>query len=350
MAWFSRKERSTSESSSWVRSLGWFVLACAIGAAIWYGQRRPAIEIPRTVTVYAFSAMDDVLADAILPAFQKHWRDRTGERVEFITTFAGSGAITREILGKIPVEVALLSSEIDAARLANRGMTSGRVWERLPRRGIVTRSPMVILVRAGNPKEIHSFADLLREGMRVVHCDPLTSGAGEWSILSMHAALQRLPGGAAQAAAGRDRLRDRIVSSEPSARAALVAFTRGGKGDALITYEREWLSLDADRRRDLQIVYPRTTLMSEHLVVRLDKNIDPNKRAVVDGLVEFLWSEEAQALFAADGFMGPDPAATARGEFGTVLTLDDLGGPAEAERKILAPWLRRPPAPAVPTD
>ena len=316
------------------------VLFCA---AVWYGQRRTGIELPRTVTIYAFSAMDGVLQEAVLPGFQRQWQARTGERIEFITTIAGSGAITREIINKIPVELALLSSEIDALRLVERGIVSGGSWRHSPRRGVVTRSPMIILVRAGNSEGIESFEDLLREGVEIVQCDPLTSGAGEFSLLSFYAAARRRSDGAEdQALARLHELQDHIVATEPSARAALIAFTDGGRGDALITYEREWLGLDPERRSALQVVYPETTLNSEHLVIRIDKNIDPDKRDLIDALIEYLWSEEAQARFEAFGFMRSDPEAAPSPEFAEVLTLDDLGGPDEAQRRVLSHWLRQP--------
>lgn len=285
--------------------------------------------------------MTEALRDAVLPGFQREWQARSGKRVEFITTFAGSGAIIRDIVNRIPVEVAIVSSEIDVQRLADRGITSARGVKHLPREGVVTRSPMVILVRAGNPRNIGSFEDLLRPGVELVHCDPRTSGAGEWALLSFYAALRR-SGDAELALAGLESLRDHIVTTEASARAALVAFTTGGKGDALITYEREWLGLDPERRGMLDVVYPATTVNSAHPVLRLDRNTAQDKRELIDALVDYLWSDEAQASFEAHGFVRADPRAAPRGKFTELVTLDDLGGPRVAQRDILASWLRNP--------
>jgi hypothetical protein len=49
---------------------------------------------PRTVIFYGFSILGEVMNQAIFPAFQKQWEGQTGERVEFISSFAGSGTVT----------------------------------------------------------------------------------------------------------------------------------------------------------------------------------------------------------------------------------------------------------------
>ena len=47
--------------------------------------------LPRTVVFYGFSILGEALNEDVLPEFARRWRARTGERVEFVTSFAGSG-------------------------------------------------------------------------------------------------------------------------------------------------------------------------------------------------------------------------------------------------------------------
>ena len=69
-----------------------------------------------------------------------------------------------------------------------------------------------------------------------------------------------------------------------------------GTGDALITYEQDALLAHA-RGAALEVVIPRSTVMSEHVVVIVDPNVKPWEREVVEAFVAFLWSEEAQNAF-----------------------------------------------------
>ena len=66
---------------------------------------------PRTIILYGFSILGDVMNDAIFPAFQAEWQAKTGERVEFISSFAGSGTLTNQLIMGVPAELALLSLE-----------------------------------------------------------------------------------------------------------------------------------------------------------------------------------------------------------------------------------------------
>src|SRR5512135_540395 len=57
---------------------------------------------PRTVIFYGFSILGEVMHEAIFPAFQEEWQARTGEQVEIISAFSGSGTITNQIIMGVP--------------------------------------------------------------------------------------------------------------------------------------------------------------------------------------------------------------------------------------------------------
>ena len=149
----------------------------------------------------------------------------------------------------MPAQVALLSLELDAERLAKAGVIAAGSWRRLPHGGVVNRTPFVLVVRQGNPKGIHDFSDLARPGVRVVHPDPLTSGGANWAILAEYGAgrPRRRPGGpAARPATGPCAgVWRNVVAQAASARAARTQF-ENGFGDVLVTYEQDVLK-DAAR-------------------------------------------------------------------------------------------------------
>jgi len=134
----------------------------------------------QTIVLYGFSILESVITESIFPIFQKKWRAQTGQEIEMIGSFAGSGTITNQLIMGVPAELAILSTELDAKRLVKAGTLHTETWKQLPHGGVINRTPFVIVVRPGNPKKIHDFSDLARPGIHIVHPDPLTSGAANW--------------------------------------------------------------------------------------------------------------------------------------------------------------------------
>jgi sulfate transport system substrate-binding protein len=301
-------------------------------------------RLPRTLVFYGFSILGEALDDAVLPAFVRDWEARTGERVAVVTAFAGSGTITNQIVMGVPADLALLSLELDAERLAKAGVVRAGSWRRLPHSGVVNRTPFILLVRPGNPKGIRDFTDLGRPGVRVVHPDPMTSGGAMWGLLAEYGSGFRRGGPQAgyQTLLGVWR---NVVAQAASARAARTQF-ENGFGDVLVTYEQEALK-DGGKTGagGWQIVYPPSTVQSEHTLVVVDRNVEPGERDLVDALVRFLWSAEAQRLFVRHGFRSVQEDLNDNPAFGRIedpFLVRDFGGWDRARDEIVdAVWKER---------
>jgi sulfate transport system substrate-binding protein len=293
----------------------------------------------QTIIFYGFSILGDVMNKGIFPAFQQEWQARTGQRVEFVSSFAGSGTVRNQLIMGVPAHLALLSLELDAQELAKAHVIPPESWKQFPEHGVVNRTPFVILVRAGNPQRIHDFADLARPGVKVVHPDPLTSGGANWAIVAEYGAGLRQ--GQGKLEAGRQLLTGiwlNVVAQAASARAVRTQF-ENGFGDALITYEQELL-YDRNRGRlKGEIVYPHSTIESEHTLVVIRRNVAPRERQVVEAFIEFLWSEKAQRLFVENGFrsvkMQLNEANPHFGKIPDLFSIDDFGGWTKAKREIV---------------
>jgi len=153
---------------------------------IWFSRDEIKLKEPQTIPLYCFSAMESVMEQGLLPAFQEHWLNNKQEQVKFITTFAGSGVITRQIMTRFPAEVAILSSELDAQRLVGSGIITVAAWQDIQRRPKFCRSPIVLFVRQDNPFTITTFDDINFEKMNVIIPDPLTSGDGQMASLALY--------------------------------------------------------------------------------------------------------------------------------------------------------------------
>jgi ABC-type sulfate transport system substrate-binding protein len=236
--------------------LGFLGGLCLYSVWPWLPWRR---EAPlRTIVFCGFSILDEVMNKRIFPAFQQEWEARAGERVEFVSSFSGSGTITNQLIMGVPAELALLSLELDAQRLAEAGVIAPESWRRLPHHGVANRTPFVILTRPGNPLRIRDFSDCAKPGVKVVHPDPLTSGGANWAIVAEYGAGVRAAGGRPEA--GREMLAGiwrNVVAQAASARAAQTQF-ENGFGDVLITYEQELLRDIMRGRLKGEIVYPRS--------------------------------------------------------------------------------------------
>jgi sulfate transport system substrate-binding protein len=306
------------------------------------GQGRP----PRTIVFYGFSILEEVFNEAVFPAFEQRWRAETGEALDVVGSFAGSGTVTNQLIMGVPADLALLALEPDAERLARAGVVAPGSWRALPHGGVVNRTPFVVLTRPGNPKGLADFADLARPGLGIVHPDPLTSGGASWAILAEWGAAARGDPGGPEA--GYQQLLGiwrNVVAQAASARGARTQFDNGF-GDALITYEQEALADQATGRLAGAVVYPPRTVLSEHILVVVDKNVAADERSAVDAFVRFLWSEEAQRLFVAHGFRSVDEALNAAnpafGPLAEPFTVADLGGWPAAWREVIeATWRDR---------
>jgi sulfate/thiosulfate transport system substrate-binding protein len=260
-----------------------------------------------TITLYGFSIMKESLEKAIYPAFTASWKQEHGQEVRFTSSFAGSETVTNQILQGVKAQVAILSIDRDAQRLKEKGFVTSD-WHQLPQKGIINKTPFVIVVRKGNPKGIHDFADLGKPGVKLIHPDPISSGGAQWSVLALYGSelvKSEKQFGEADRARALQMLQSvwrNVISTPGSAREARTQF-ESGYGDALITYELDALLMkQSNGKADAEIIIPESTIFSEHPVVVIDRNVTSADRPVVDAFIQFLWSDEAQRAFVKFNF------------------------------------------------
>ena len=134
--------------------------------------------------------------------------------------------------------------------------------------------------------------------------------------------------------------------SAASARAARTQFDNGFGDSSLITYEQEALLDKVRGKLMLDVVNPHSTVLSEHTLVVIDRNIAPDERELVDAFINFLWSEKAQREFVKFGFRSVDDRLNdANPMFGKIpdpFLIEDFGGWTQAKRQIVdAIWKNR---------
>ncbi|MEP7270612.1 MAG: substrate-binding domain-containing protein [Acidobacteriota bacterium] len=287
-----------------------------------------------TLTVYGFSVAKEPIENDIFPAFQAEWAKKTGQVLTIQGSFAASEIVTGQILSGVDVDLAVLSIERNATRLVE-GEATKSDWHTLPYKGIVNRTPMVIVVRKGNPKRIRDFADLARPGVKLINADPISSGAGQWSLLAIYGSeLIKTEHDHGHRDEGKafELLRavwKNVIATPGAAREARTQFERG-EGDALITYELEVLQL-LDKGAAIEMIAPPSTILSEHPVVIIDHGMAASRYALVELFARYLWSETAQKAWVKSYFRSvTDPKLNdAEPRFAKIalpFTVDELGG------------------------
>jgi sulfate transport system substrate-binding protein len=247
----------------------------------------------------------------LIPIFQKQWKEKTGQDVTFEESYLGSGAQSRAIVEGFEADIAALSLAADIDRIEKAGLIT-HDWESGSYKGMVSDSIVSFAVRPGNPKGIQDWADLAQPGIEILTPNPKTSGGAMWNILALYGAARRgFVDGVAKddEAAAQDfllKVLNNVTVMDKGARESITNFEKG-IGDVALTYENEVL-VGQQAGQTYELVIPRSTILIENPVAVIDTYVDKHgTREVAEAFVEFLFSREAQEVFAKYGLRSVDP-------------------------------------------
>lgn len=251
-------------------------------------------------------------------AFARHWQQKTGTKVTVRQSHGGSGSQARAVIDGLDADVVTLALAADIDAIADKAGLLPKDWQRrLPNNSAPYTSTLALLVRKGNPKNIRSWEDLVREGVQVITPNPKTSGVARWNYLAIWGYVLRRelgndfvrkladPECAGEVAAAQTQARTfitRVFKNVPvldrAARGATNTFVQRRIGDVLINWENEILlsqnELDA---AGVEVVIPEVSILAETVVALVDKNVDrKGTREVAQAYLEFLYSDEGQDL------------------------------------------------------
>lgn len=159
------------------------------------------------------------------------------------------------------------------------------VWERFRDHRMVSATDMVILTAPGNPKNIHSLADLANPGVRVAISNPDYSALG-----GLTHALFRATGFL-------DAILPNVTFGDAPTGDIVVTRVRTGREDAGIVYRVNTLGLQS-ALPVLEIDHPRATAAQPIAI----QNETPHPR-LMERLVDWLTKEEMRERYEASGFV-----------------------------------------------
>lgn len=246
----------------------------------------------------------------LIPIFQKQWQEKTGQAVTFEESYQGSGAQSRAVAEGFEADIVALSLEADVIRLENAGLIT-HDWRSKPFGGMVSTSVVAFAVREGNPKNIQDWVDLAQPDLQILTPNPKTSGGAMWNILGLYGAAERgyVEGFTADDAGAQDFLLavlQNVTVMDKSARDSIVSFEKG-IGDLAITYENEVL-VGQQAGQTYELVLPTSTMQIDNPIAIVDMYVNKHgTRDVAEAFLDFLFTAEAQQIFAKYGLRSPDP-------------------------------------------
>ena len=247
-------------------------------------------------------------------AFIKHWKAKTGQDVTIKQSHGGSGKQARSIIDGLDADVATLALAGDTDALHSNGGWIPKDWQkRLPLNSSPYTSTIVLVTRAGNPKNIKDWDDLIRPDVKVITPNPKTSGGARWNYLAAWEFARRKFGSDAKAQAFVAKLYANVPVLDSGARGSSITFAQRAQGDVFISWENEAYLLEKEFGNKVDFVYPSLSILAEPAVTLVDKNVDKKgTRAVAQAYLEFLYTEEAQDIIGKNFYRPTSAKAQAK--------------------------------------
>lgn len=252
------------------------------------------------------------LYQAIDPAFAAYWKKTTGETVTINQSHGGSGSQAQAVINGLDADAVTLAVQSDIDAIAATGKINKDWITRLPNGSAPYTSTIVFLVRAGNPKGIKDWDDLVKPGIQVVTPNPKVSGGARWEYLAAWAfADKKFGGDQAKDKAFIAALYKNVPVLDTGSRASTQTFTDRGIGDVLIAWENEaFLALNELGPDKYQIVVPSLSIKAIPPVAVVDKNVDKHgTRKVAEAYLNYLYTDEAQKIIAHNFYRPIKPEA-----------------------------------------
>ena len=236
-------------------------------------------------------------------AFIAHWKQASGEAITINQSHGGSSKQARSVIDGLEADVITMNQATDIDILAERGGLVPANWaKRLPDNSAPTTSVQVILVKKGNPKGLHDWADLARPGVSVVIPNPKTSGNGRYAYLASWGSVIKAGGTPAQAHDQVAKTFANVPVFDGGGRAATTTFAQRDIGDALVTFESEVDLIKAEFGDHFEVVYPKRTILAENPVSVVDKVVDrKHTRKEAEAYLQWLYSDEGQEIAGKHG-------------------------------------------------
>ncbi len=247
-------------------------------------------------------------------AFAAKYKADTGKIVAVKASHGGSGRQARSVIDGLPADVVTLALAYDIDAIADKGLIAVDWQKRLPQNSSPYTSTIVLLVRAGNPKKIKDWDDLVRPDVKVITPNPKTSGGARWNYLAAWGYAAKKYGSEDKAKEFVKNIYKNVPVLDTGARGSTITFVERGVGDVFISWENEaFLAINELGKDKFEIVVPSVSILAEPPVAVVDKVVDrKGTRAAAEAYVNYLYSDEGQRIAGRHYYRPRDPEVAKR--------------------------------------
>jgi sulfate transport system substrate-binding protein len=273
--------------------LGGIALSCALASA---AQATELLNSSYDVSRELFVALN--------APFEKQWdAAHPNDKLTIKQSHAGSSKQALAILQGLRADVVTYNQVTDVQVLHDKGQLIPADWQqRLPNSSSPFYSTMAFLVRKGNPKQIHSLADLARDNVKLIFPNPKTSGNGRYTYLAAWGAADQADGkDIAKTEAFMAKFLKNVEVFDTGGRGATTTFAERGLGDVLISFESEVNNIRNQYGKDqYEVIVPKTNILAEFPVAWVDKNVEHNGTTdAAKAYLNYLYTPEAQKIITS---------------------------------------------------
>lgn len=271
--------------------------------------------------------------------FEEYYKKTYNKEVQVIQSHGGSGSQARSVVEGCNADVVTLALEHDISLIEKTGLVDAGWIKEFSKSSAPYTSTIVLLVRKGNPKQIHDWDDLTREGVDVITPGPKSSGGACWNFLAALGYAKTKWSDENKQKEFMRQLYHNVSVMDSGARGATTTFVENGKGDVLIAWENEAIATMKSYGGKYEIVNPSVSILAQPSVAIVDDNAKANgSEEVSKRYLDFLYTKQAQRLIGKSGYRPTDKEILQ--EFGNefdlsikLWTIDDFGGWEKAYQK-----------------
>jgi sulfate transport system substrate-binding protein len=235
--------------------------------------------------------------------FKTWYKEQTGIDVNVVQSHGGSSSQARSVVEGCNADVVTLALEHDITLIENTGLIEAGWKDEFDKESAPYTSTIVFLVRLGNEKNIQDWDDLTRDDVEIITPDPKSSGGACWNFLAAWSyGLENYSSEEEVQEFVRD-IYDNVSVMDSGARGSTTTFVENGKGDVLIAWENEAMTVLENYPGKYEIVTPSVSILAQPSVAIVDDNANANNTQEVSyAYLEYLYSDDAQRLAADYGY------------------------------------------------